>query len=121
MTVDPEKAPEKPASITVEFKEGVPVKVTNNDDGTVKTECVELYQYLNTIGGAHGVGRIDIVENRFIGMKVSDWSTVNPSDLSAGQGEGHVSQVSKHILRDRVETVSRARRFLSGLKHHTAR
>ena len=71
MTTDPEKAPEKPTIITVEFKQGVPIKVTNKDDGTVKEEPVALYTYLNTIGGQHGVGRIDIVENRFIGMKVS--------------------------------------------------
>lgn len=69
MTTDPEKAPEKPAQITVEFKKGVPTKVINKDDGTTKEDPVALYTYLNEIGGKHGVGRIDIVENRFIGMK----------------------------------------------------
>ncbi|NWI19218.1 ASSY synthase, partial [Crypturellus soui] len=48
---------------------GVPVKVTNAKDGATHQEALELFVYLNEIAGKHGVGRIDIVENRFIGMK----------------------------------------------------
>ncbi|XP_026548122.1 argininosuccinate synthase-like, partial [Notechis scutatus] len=47
----------------------VPVKVTNMKDGVVYHTSLELFIYLNEIAGKHGVGRIDIVENRFIGMK----------------------------------------------------
>ncbi|NXA49866.1 ASSY synthase, partial [Nothocercus julius] len=47
----------------------VPVKVTNAKDGATRQEALELFIYLNEIAGKHGVGRIDIVENRFIGMK----------------------------------------------------
>lgn len=69
MTKDPAKAPDAPANIVIEFKAGVPVKVTNKDNGVVKTDPLDMYLYLNEIGGEHGIGRIDIVENRFIGMK----------------------------------------------------
>lgn len=69
MTKNPEKAPDKPVRLAITFEQGVPTKVHNEDDGTTKTDALELYLYLNEIGGAHGVGRIDIVENRFIGMK----------------------------------------------------
>lgn len=61
--------PDQPASLTIEFEGGRPVKVTNFDDGTVHTKPFELFMYLNKLGGEHGVGRCDIVENRFIGMK----------------------------------------------------
>eukprot|EP00795_Rhopilema_esculentum_P010483 gene10483-19194_t len=69
MTSDPAKAPEKPENIELEFKRGVPVKVKNLDDGTVFEKPLDIFSYLNKVGGRHGVGRIDIVENRFIGMK----------------------------------------------------
>lgn len=69
MTVSPKDAPDKAEELSIEFKKGVPVKVTNKSDGTVKTNALEIYTYLNTVGGRNGVGRIDIVENRFIGMK----------------------------------------------------
>ncbi|NXG50309.1 ASSY synthase, partial [Psilopogon haemacephalus] len=47
----------------------VPVKVTNAKDGATRSSALELFIYLNEIAGKHGVGRIDIVENRFVGMK----------------------------------------------------
>lgn len=69
MTVDPQKAPDVPTVILIEFKKGLPVSVKNQGDGTMKTEALEIFTYCNIIGGQNGVGRIDIVENRFIGMK----------------------------------------------------
>uniref|UniRef100_A0A3B4CA52 Argininosuccinate synthase n=1 Tax=Pygocentrus nattereri TaxID=42514 RepID=A0A3B4CA52_PYGNA len=48
---------------------GVPVMVTHLKEGTTKTTPLDIFSYLNELGGKHGVGRIDIVENRFIGMK----------------------------------------------------
>lgn len=64
MTVDPEEAPDVPEYVTVGFEEGDPVSV----DG-VRLPPVELLATLNGVGGRHGVGRVDIVENRFVGMK----------------------------------------------------
>lgn len=64
MTTDPELAPDEPEEVTVTFESGSPVAI----DGT-KLDPLSLLERLNDIGGRHGVGRIDIVENRFIGMK----------------------------------------------------
>jgi len=69
LTVDPEDAPNTPEFITIEFQKGIPVKVTNEQDKTEITEALALFMYLNQIARKHGVGRIDIVENRFIGIK----------------------------------------------------
>ena len=68
-TVDPEDAPDRPTRISITFKDGIPVQVTNHEDGTVKTDSLELFLYLNELGSANGIGRIDIVENRFVGIK----------------------------------------------------
>ncbi|KAJ1856395.1 argininosuccinate synthetase [Coemansia sp. RSA 1822] len=69
LTVDPEDAPNTPERITITFKEGKPVRVTNESDGTDVTDPLDLFLYLNTVARRNGVGRIDIVENRFIGIK----------------------------------------------------
>ena len=59
-----ESAPDKPTYLTIEFKNGDPVAINNK-----KLKPHILLGQLNNIGGENGVGRIDIVENRFIGMK----------------------------------------------------
>lgn len=69
MTKNPEDSPNVPDVLEIEFRNGVPVKVTNVKESTSKDTPLEIFSYLNEIGGKHGVGRIDIVENRFIGMK----------------------------------------------------
>uniref|UniRef100_H3CGR7 argininosuccinate synthase n=2 Tax=Tetraodon nigroviridis TaxID=99883 RepID=H3CGR7_TETNG len=69
MTKNPEDSPNTPDVLEIEFKNGVPIKVTNVTQGVSKSSPLEIFSYLNDVGGNHGVGRIDIVENRFIGMK----------------------------------------------------
>mmetsp|Transcript_13948 Transcript_13948/g.18294 ORF Transcript_13948/g.18294 Transcript_13948/m.18294 type:complete len:431 (+) Transcript_13948:101-1393(+) len=69
MTVDPKDAPDSPTLLRIEFLKGIPVKVTNKTDGTEKTDALDMFTYLNEVAGANGVGRIDIVENRFVGIK----------------------------------------------------
>jgi argininosuccinate synthase len=64
LTVAPEKAPDEPLYLVVDFEQGVPVAV----DGEPMS-AVGLLTYLNEVGGAHGVGRADLVENRLVGMK----------------------------------------------------
>ena len=64
MTTDPEDAPETPELVTIRFERGTPVAIDGEELGPVA-----LLERLNTLGGRHGVGRIDIVENRFLGMK----------------------------------------------------
>lgn len=64
LTVDPEEAPDEPEWVTVGFEQGNPISVNGE-----AMEPVELLTKLNEIAGRHGVGRVDIVENRFLGMK----------------------------------------------------
>ena len=68
-TNSPENAPDKACRITIEFKDGDPIKVINLDDGTEKSDPLELFEYLNELGSLHGIGRLDMVENRFVGIK----------------------------------------------------
>lgn len=67
MTVDPTDAPDTPEVVTINFKDGIPVKLTTAE-GSV-TDPLELFKACNDLGRKHGIGRIDIVENRFIGIK----------------------------------------------------
>ncbi len=64
LTVAPEKTPDEPLYLEIDFKEGVPKRI----DG-VACGPVELLTRLNELGGAYGVGRADLVENRLVGMK----------------------------------------------------
>ncbi len=65
----PQDAPDRETHISIEFKDGNPVKVTNLDDHTVKTNPLELFQYLNLLGAENGIGLLDMVENRYVGIK----------------------------------------------------
>ncbi|MDD2943651.1 MAG: argininosuccinate synthase [bacterium] len=69
MTVSPQEAPDKTTSLKISFDKGTPVRVENLADGTVKSEPLEMFNYLNKIAGENGVGRIDVVENRYVGIK----------------------------------------------------
>jgi len=69
MTVDPEDAPQTPTLLRIEFIKGEPSKVINKSTGETFTDALDLFNHLNTVAGANGVGRIDIVENRFVGIK----------------------------------------------------
>lgn len=64
MTVSPEKAPDKPAYVEIEFEMGNPVAING-----VKMNPAALLKYMNEIAGSNGIGRVDLVENRFVGMK----------------------------------------------------
>jgi argininosuccinate synthase len=64
LTRSPEDAPDKPAYVEIDFDSGVPVAV----DGEVLSPA-DLLDRLNRLGGEHGIGRVDLVENRFVGMK----------------------------------------------------
>ncbi len=64
LTRSPEKAPGKPVYIEVDFVRGVPVAVDGRKMGPAK-----LLAHLNRLGGIHGIGRVDLVENRYVGMK----------------------------------------------------
>ena len=63
-TVSPEKAPNKSSYVTIGFKKGDPISVNNK-----KLSPAKLLQKLNMVAGKNGIGRVDLVENRFIGIK----------------------------------------------------
>ena len=62
-------APDTPDMVDITFKDGIPVKVENKDDGRTETNGLALFLYLNELGTKHGIGRLDMVENRFVGIK----------------------------------------------------
>ncbi|MCB0210720.1 MAG: argininosuccinate synthase, partial [Anaerolineae bacterium] len=64
LSVDPEDAPDKPEYVEIEFYEGIPKKIDGVAHGPIS-----LINKLNAIGGRHGIGRVDLVENRLVGMK----------------------------------------------------
>lgn len=64
LTTDPRKAPDKAEEITIIFEAGDPVAVNG-----AKMTPANLLDHLNKLGGRHGVGRVDMVENRYVGMK----------------------------------------------------
>jgi len=64
LTKAPEEAPDKPTYVEIDFEKGNPVAI----DGE-RLPPVELFSRLNELGGANGIGRLDMVENRFVGMK----------------------------------------------------
>ncbi|MGQ9604973.1 MAG: argininosuccinate synthase [Thermogutta sp.] len=64
MTTSPREAPEKGEKVTIGFESGVPVRVNGES-----CSAYEIVRRLNAIGGRNGIGRIDMVENRFVGMK----------------------------------------------------
>jgi len=68
-TKSPKDAPDKETKIMIEFKAGVPVKVSNLSYGEEVEGALGLFTYLNKLGSENGIGRIDLVENRFVGMK----------------------------------------------------
>jgi argininosuccinate synthase len=63
-TIDPEKAPDKPTYITIDFERGDPVAIEDK-----KLSPATLLARLNDLGRDNGIGRLDLVENRFVGMK----------------------------------------------------
>ena len=64
LTVSPERAPDKPRIVEIEYEQGDPVAV----DGK-RLSPAKLLAQLNRLGGEHGIGRVDLVENRYVGMK----------------------------------------------------
>jgi len=64
ITTDPKLSPDEPEIITISFEAGIPVSLNN-----IITDPVKILEKLNEIGGKHGVGRMDLIENRVVGIK----------------------------------------------------
>ncbi|KAF5703717.1 Argininosuccinate synthase [Fusarium globosum] len=115
-TVDPLEAPDKPLDFTVYFEKGLPVKVTTPDQEA--TDSVELFKLLNKIGHDHGVGRIDIVENRWIGLKSRgcyDTPGLTIARLAHVDLEGLVLDSKVRKLRDQFVTIEWSQCVYNGM------
>ncbi len=65
----PQQAPDKETHLEIHFKDGIPVRVINHKDKISLGKPLELFNYLNRVGGENGIGLLDMVENRFVGIK----------------------------------------------------
>lgn len=68
-TKSPQAAPDKETIIKIHFKNGLPILVENAETATSIKDPLELFLYLNAIGGENAIGRVDMVENRYVGIK----------------------------------------------------
>ncbi|SCN74017.1 probable arginosuccinate synthetase [Fusarium fujikuroi] len=121
-TVDPLEAPDKPLDFTVYFEKGLPVKVTTPDQEA--TDSVELFKLLNKIGHDHGVGRIDIVENRWIGLKSRgcyDTPGLTIARLAHVDLEGLVLDSKVRKLRDQFVTIEWSQCLYNGMYYSPER
>lgn len=120
LTIDPLKAPDKPEHFTVEFTQGIPTQLEYiaNGENKAVTEPVELFTTANAIARRNGVGRIDIMENRYIGIKSRGcYETPGLSMLRAAHIdlEGLVLDREVRALRDQFVTISYGRILYYGL------
>jgi argininosuccinate synthase len=69
LTRTPLEAPDEPARLEIHFEDAIPRRVVDLESNASREDPLELFLYLNEIGGRHGVGRVDMVENRFVGIK----------------------------------------------------
>lgn len=65
----PQDAPDITTKIIISFKNGMPIKVTNLENGVICDKPLEIFTYLNKLGADNGIGHLDMVENRFVGIK----------------------------------------------------
>ncbi|GBG23804.1 Argininosuccinate synthase [Hondaea fermentalgiana] len=94
--------PDQPVDLTISFESGIPSKVVNKTEGKEITGSLEIFDYLNTIGGEHGVGRIDIVENRYVGLKSRGcYETPGGSILYAAHHDLELLCLDREVMRIR--------------------
>ncbi len=97
LTVSPENAPDKPTYIEIEFANGDPVAI----DGE-KMDPFTLFSKLNKLGGANGIGRLDMVENRFVGMKSRGvYETPGGTILRAAHRDLETITLDREVMRIR--------------------
>ncbi len=100
-TVSPEAAPDKPTYIEIEFEGGNPVAVNGE-----RFSPASLLAYLNKLGGENGVGRLDMVENRFVGMKSRGvYETPGGTILHAAHRDLETITLDREVMRIRDSLV----------------
>ena len=97
LSVSPEKAPDTPSYIEMDFEQGNPVAIDGERLGPV-----ELFTKLNTLGGENGIGRLDMVENRFVGMKSRGvYETPGGTILRAAHRDLETITLDREVMRIR--------------------
>jgi argininosuccinate synthase len=103
LTVAPEKAPDKPTYLEMTFAGGSPVALNG-----VAMEPLALFTELNRLGGANGIGRLDLVENRFVGMKSHGvYETPGGTILRIAHRDLETITLDREVLRIRDSLVPR--------------
>ena len=101
LTVSPERAPDCPTYIEIDFAQGTPVAIDGERLGPVA-----LMARLNDLGGANGIGRLDMVENRFVGMKSRGvYETPGGTILRAAHRDLETITLDREVLRIRDSLV----------------
>ncbi|KAI5310801.1 argininosuccinate synthetase [Ascosphaera atra] len=116
LTDDPRKAPNQEEDFSIFFEKGIPTKVVIGDK--TYTDSLELFIALNEIGRKHGVGRVDIVENRFIGLKSRgcyDSPAMTILRLAHLDLEGLVLDREVRQLRDQFVTITYSKILYNGM------
>ncbi|KAF9266762.1 argininosuccinate synthetase [Marasmius fiardii PR-910] len=117
LTTSPEEAPQTAERLTIEFKAGLPVKVVVAESGKTYTDAVDIFLALNDLARKHGIGRIDIVENRFIGVKSRGcYESPGATILRAAHVdlEGLTLDRNVRALRDQFVTIELSRILYNG-------
>lgn len=117
LTTAPEHAPQTPERIVIEFERGIPIRVVVSGNEEIHTDPVDIFLTLNTLARKHGVGRIDIVENRFIGVKSRGcYESPGATVLRAAHIdlEGLTLDRNVRALRDQFVTIELSRILYNG-------
>lgn len=108
LSVSPEKAPDTPTFIELDFEQGNPVAIDGERLGPV-----ELFTKLNTLGGDNGIGRLDMVENRFVGMKSRGvYETPGGTILRAAHRDLETITLDREVMRIRDGLISEYARLI---------
>lgn len=118
LTTAIEDAPVNPEKISIEFEAGLPTRVVvGGEGGKVYKDAVDIFLALNALGRKHGIGRIDIVENRFIGVKSRGcYESPGATILRAAHVdlEGLTLDRNVRAMRDQFVTVELSRILYNG-------
>ena len=108
LTVDPSAAPDESAKIEITFEKGTPVLAKDLVTGKSYKDPLELFIFLNETAGKHGVGRIDIVENRFVGIKSRGvYETPAGTVLWAAHDDLETISMDKEVYRIKSSLINR--------------
>lgn len=103
MTKNPQQAPMKSYRLKIHFKNGLPTKADDLQTQKTYTKPLEILKFLNEIGGIYGIGRIDIVENRFVGLKSRGvYETPGGTILYSAHQDLEVFCLDREVLRTKT-------------------